>query len=263
MTTALRRASAIVVGAGGLGSAAATHLVGAGIGQLGVVDSEPVTAESLRRAPLQWTSDAGASRAGSAASKLGLMTPDALVEPYPVRLEPVNAAAIVAGADLVVDCSGTEETRDLVVRACVQEGVPLVTGGVAWLAARVVATRPGETACWRCVHPPGLARTPAPDHHSREGGATGTHRHGAFEGTSADAATGPVTGIAASIQVLQGLGLLTPRQDRLGGDGGAPAADLDAALTFDGASLSIRRAAVSRRAGCPACAEGAGRPQSD
>ena len=57
-------------------------------------------------------------KAESAAAKLRFLNPDVVVEPYQVRLEAENAAALVEGQDLVVDCSDSFATRYAVNAAC-------------------------------------------------------------------------------------------------------------------------------------------------
>src|SRR5947208_8490586 len=103
----LRSASAIVVGAGALGSPAALYLAAAGVGRIGIVDCDAVELSNLHRQPLHFTPDIGLGKADNAAVKLGALNPEAIVEPYPVELTTENAEAIVTGADVVVDCTDT------------------------------------------------------------------------------------------------------------------------------------------------------------
>ncbi len=243
----LGRASAILVGAGAVGSTVATHLVGAGLGRLGIVDPEPVEGASSRHQPLHWTPDAGAGRAVSAATKLGLMSEDALVEPYPVRLDPGNAAAIVAGADVVLDCSGSEKTHDLVIGACLDQELALVTGEVRGAEAFVLATHPGRSACWRCAD---VGRGDSPPY---PGGGTagGVGADGGEERPPEDPTRGPLAGVAGSLQALASLSVLVDE-----------ATALDTLLVLSGADLTLRRVPVSRRADCPACGGDRGQPQS-
>src|SRR3954447_21580410 len=114
----LSEASVIVVGAGALGSPVGMYLAAAGVGRIGVVDSDAVDLSNLHRQPLHFTPDVGLGKADNAAVKLGALNPETVVDPYPVRLEEINAEAIVTGADLVVDCSDTFATRYLVNDAC-------------------------------------------------------------------------------------------------------------------------------------------------
>ena len=88
---ALGEASVLVVGAGALGSPVAAYLAGAGVGRLGIVDSDDVELSNLHRQPLHFTPDLGTAKAQSAAAKLRYLNPDVLVEPYQARFNPAHA----------------------------------------------------------------------------------------------------------------------------------------------------------------------------
>ncbi len=101
----LKRARVIVIGAGAAGSAAATELASRGVGYVAVVDGGTVELGDLAGQAIYYTPDVGQSKADTLAGKLGLLNPEVHVESYPVDLEQVNAAAIVAGHDVVLDCT--------------------------------------------------------------------------------------------------------------------------------------------------------------
>jgi adenylyltransferase/sulfurtransferase len=221
----LEQASCLVVGAGALGSPAAAYLAGAGVGRLGLVDSDVVELSNLNRQPLHSTPDIGVSKAESAAAKLRLLNPGCLVETYPVRLEEMNAEAIVAGADVVVDCSDTFATRYLVNDACCAQGIPLVEGGVLGFAGLVLAIRPGESACYRCAFPTEPPEGSVPS--CREAGVLGA-----------------TAGIVGAMQALEALKLLT----------GAVPARTGTILSLDAATMELTHVRTERREDCPACA---------
>lgn len=221
----LKRASAIVVGVGALGSPAATYLAAAGVGRIGIVDSDAVELSNLHRQPLHYTPDVGGAKAENAAVKLSFLNPEVQLEPYPVRLEPANAGPIVAGADVVVDCSDSFATRYLVNDASCAEGVALVEAGVLGLSGLVTSIRPGRSACYRCAFPAEPPEGSVPS--CREAGVLGA-----------------MAGIVGSIQALEALKLLTGVGEPL----------LDRILQLDGADLRQTIVATERRAGCPACA---------
>jgi molybdopterin/thiamine biosynthesis adenylyltransferase len=221
---ALREASVLVVGAGALGSPVATYLAGAGVGRLGIVDDDEVELSNLHRQHLHFTPDLGVPKAESAAAKLRFLNPDVVVEPYRVRLDPTTAAGLVAGQDLVVDCSDSFATRYAVNAACCAAGIPLVEGGVAGLSGLVMAIRPGESACYRCAFP----EPPPP------GSAPSCTEAGVL---------GPAAGVVGSLQALEALKLL----------GGVGSPLLDAFLQVDLADPAFLRVAVQRRADCPDC----------
>jgi adenylyltransferase/sulfurtransferase len=219
----LSKASAVVVGAGALGSPAATYLVAAGVGRVGVVDGDWVEISNLQRQFLHYTPDIESQKAESAAQKLGVLNTEVTVEPYPVEVDADNAEALVMGADVVVDCTDSFETRYLVNDACCAQRVPLVEGGALGFGGMVMAIRPGETACYRCAFP-----TAPPDAPScRDAGILGA-----------------VAGVVGSLQALEALKLLS-------GVGTAPG---DVIVQFDGLSLTQTLVRTSRRPDCSACA---------
>jgi adenylyltransferase/sulfurtransferase len=221
----VRGARALVVGAGALGSPAATYLTAAGVGRLGIVDGDRVELSNLHRQPLHFTPDVGEPKAEVAAAKLSLINPEVVVEPYPVDLDAANAEAVVMGADVVIDCTDSFESRYLINDACCAQGVALVEAGVVAFDALVLSIRPGESACYRCAFPgppaPGARRS------CREAGVLGA-----------------MAGIVGSIQALEALKLLTGVGEPL----------LDRMLQIDGSDMGQLVVHTSRRAGCESCA---------
>jgi len=219
---AVSEASVLVIGAGALGSPVALQLAGAGVGRIGILDGAAVELSDLHREALHFTPDVGAPKAESAAAKLRCVNPEIVIEPYRVRVDATNAAALVEGQHLVVDCSGSFATRRAVNAACCAARVPLVEAGVLGMAGLVMSIRPGRSACYRCVFPV------APHDEPR----------------SADAGVvGPAAGAIGSLQALEALKLLT---------GLAPAI-ADGFLQVDLARAEFVRVRSARRADCPDC----------
>jgi molybdopterin/thiamine biosynthesis adenylyltransferase len=227
----LKGSTAIVIGAGALGSPAATYLACAGVGRVGIVDGDWVELSNLNRQPLHFTPDIDAQKSESAAQKLGVLNTDISVEPYPVEVDSDNAVAIVAGADVVLDCTDSFETRYLINDACCAERIPLVEAGALGFGGMVFAIRPGETACYRCAFPTVPANAPS----CAEAGMLGA-----------------VAGVIGSLQALEALKLLS-------GVGTQPG---DTILQFDGLTLQQTLVRTSRRPDCSACAELAASQQS-
>jgi molybdopterin-synthase adenylyltransferase len=219
----LRAASVIVVGAGALGSPVATYLAAAGVGRLGIVDSDAVELSNLARQPLHYTPDVGLMKADNAVVKLSALNPEVEVQGYPVELTASNAEAIVAGADVVVDCADSFDTRYTVNEACCAQAVALVEGGVLGFSGLVMAIRPGVSACYRCAFP--IVPPPGSVPSCREAGVLGA-----------------TAGVIGSLQALEALKLLTGVGEPL----------LDTVLHVDG--VDFTRVATSRRDDCPACA---------
>jgi molybdopterin-synthase adenylyltransferase len=202
-----------------------TYLVAAGVGQVGVIDSDAVELSNLHRQPVHFTPDVGVGKADNAALKLGFLNPEVQIDPYPVRLDEQNAEAIIVGADVVVDCSDSFETRYVVNDASCAQGIPLVEAGVLGFSGLVLSVRPGVSACYRCTFP-----VPPPA--------------GAVRSCREAGVLGAMAGVVGSIQALEALKLLTGVGQPL----------LDRVLQVDGLDMSQLLVTTARREDCPACA---------
>ncbi len=222
----LKGGRAIVVGAGALGSPVATYLAAAGVGQIGLVDYDVVELSNLHRQPLFFTPDVEAPKAEVAAAKLGLLNPEVAIEPYPVELSEANAEAIVMGADVVVDCTDSFESRYTVNTACCAQSVPLVEAGVVAFEGLVLSIRPGESACYECAFP--VVPPPESRRGCREAGVLGA-----------------MAGVIGSLQALEALKLLSGVGEPL----------LDRIVRVDGMTSEQTVVATSRREDCPACGD--------
>lgn len=221
----LAQARVVVVGVGALGTPVATYLVGAGVGQVDLVDSDVVELSNLHRQTVHSTDDLGAAKADSAAARLRALNPEVRVEPLRLRVDSDSAPGLVAGASLVVDCSDSFETRYAVNDACCAGGVPLVEAGVLGLGGLVLSIRPGRSACYRCAFP-----TPPPA--------------GAVPSCREAGVLGPMAGIVGSHQALEALKLVAGVGEPL----------LDRLLQIEGRDATQTIVSVRRRPDCPACA---------
>jgi adenylyltransferase/sulfurtransferase len=122
----LKQARVLVVGAGATGGIAAGYLAAAGVGYLGLADGGRFALSDLPAELLQLTPDVGAPKAETLAVKLGFQNPEVQIESYPVTVEGANAGAIVAGFDIVLDCTGDVVLRALLEEECERAGVGLV-----------------------------------------------------------------------------------------------------------------------------------------
>ncbi|MCX8103289.1 MAG: molybdopterin-synthase adenylyltransferase MoeB [Candidatus Bipolaricaulota bacterium] len=148
---ALKRASVLVVGLGGLGSPAALYLAAAGVGRLGLIDSETVELSNLHRQILHATPDLGGSKIESACEKLKALNPHVELIAHPERLTSQNALTILKDYDVIVDGSDNFPTRYLVNDACVLLQKPNVHGSVLGFEGQVTVFAPGGP-CYRCLY---------------------------------------------------------------------------------------------------------------
>ncbi len=126
----LKNARVMVVGAGGLGSPALLYLAAAGIGTLGIVDSDIVEISNLQRQVIFSMEDVGRNKAEAAAARLIQLNPLLTIQPYPIRISSSNALALIQTYDVVVDGTDNFPTRYLLNDACVLLDKPLVYGSI-------------------------------------------------------------------------------------------------------------------------------------
>jgi len=156
-------ARVLLIGAGGLGCAAGYYLAAAGVGTLGIVDSDAVELSNLQRQILHTTHRVGRPKAESAKETLNALNPDVEVITYAGRLTRENIFERIEGYDIVVDGSDNFPTRYLVNDACVLAGKPVVHGSIFQFEGQASVFIPGSGPCYRCLYPtpppPGLVPT--------------------------------------------------------------------------------------------------------
>lgn len=221
----LRAARVLVVGAGGLGSAALLYLAAAGLGTLGVVDDDAVSLSNLQRQVLHGTPDIGTPKAESAARALGRLNPHVTVETHALRLDPDAAARLVPAHDLVLDGSDNFATRYLVNAACVAAGRPLVSAAMSQWEGQISVFDPARGGpCYACVFPE------APD-------------AGLVPSCAAAGVIGALPGVMGAMMALEAVKIVARAGDPLRG----------ALLVYDGLHADVRRIRTSARPGCPVC----------
>src|SRR5690554_4969248 len=126
----LKRASVLVVGAGGLGCPALLYLVAAGVGRIGIIDSDVVDVSNLQRQVLYSVDDIGRNKAVAAAKRLTRLNPLTRLDVFPERLTTEGALALIKDYDVVIDGTDNLPTRYLINDACVLLGKPFVYASI-------------------------------------------------------------------------------------------------------------------------------------
>lgn len=124
----LSRAHAVVIGAGGLGSAVLPILAAAGVGTITVIDDDLVDETNLHRQILHGADDVGRPKVDSAVDAVRAQSPETTVVARRELFTAASSAALLAGADIVIDGSDTNETRFAANDAAISAGIPLVWG---------------------------------------------------------------------------------------------------------------------------------------
>ncbi|SFO14537.1 Molybdopterin or thiamine biosynthesis adenylyltransferase [Variovorax sp. PDC80] len=216
----------LVIGAGGLGSPAVLYLAAAGVGRIVLVDDDEVDLTNLQRQVAHTEARVGQPKVASAAQAMRDINPGIAIETHVLRPDEDQLSALVAAADVVLDCTDNFVTRQAVNRACVAHGKPLVAGAAIRFDGQlsVYDVRDPASPCYACLFPPDAA----------------------FEETlcAVLGVFGPVVGTIGTLQALEALKLLA-------GIGPSLAGRL---LMFDGRSASFDTLRVARDPHCGVCA---------
>ena len=154
------KAKVLLVGAGGLGCPAGLYLAAAGVGTIGIIDSDKVDLTNLQRQILHGLADVGRPKTESAKEAIHRINPDVKVVTYQERLTSQNALEIFQRYDLIID--GLElPTKYLVNDAAFFAEKPCIYGGVFQFEGQASVFSPKEGGpCLRCLFPepppPGL-----------------------------------------------------------------------------------------------------------
>ena len=148
----LKRASALIVGAGGIGSAVIQSLTGAGFGRLTIVDDDVVDLSNLHRQPIFRTDQVGQPKAELAVAFVKQLNPHVEAIAVSERIDADNAERLISGHALVIDGSDNFATRLAVSDASVRSRVPLISAAAVQFQAQVGLGRGWEAAlpCYRC-----------------------------------------------------------------------------------------------------------------
>ncbi len=152
-------AHVLIIGAGGLGSPAALYLGSAGVGTITLVDDDTVELTNLQRQIAHRLYDLGRGKAESAAERIAEINPDVVVHALALRADADRLDALVAAADVVLDCSDNFATRQAVNAACVRHARPLVAGAAIGFDAQISVydTRRADAPCYACLFAPDAA----------------------------------------------------------------------------------------------------------
>jgi adenylyltransferase/sulfurtransferase len=149
----LKAAHVAVIGAGGIGCPVIQYLAAAGIGALTIIDDDVVELSNLQRQILFSDADLGAGKAGVAAAAVQRMNPHVTPRAVTARIDPSNAAALLAGATLVIDGCDNFATRLAVNAACVAAEIPLLSAAIGAFDAQVALFEGwrDDQPCYACL----------------------------------------------------------------------------------------------------------------
>lgn len=217
-------ASALIIGAGGLGSPASMYLAAAGIGQITIYDNDEVELSNLQRQIAHHTDDIGTDKVISTQNTLKKINPEVEVVAVKERLETNSLNQVIKKTDIVLDCSDNFTTRFAVNQACVINKKPLVSGAAIRFEGQVSVFSLGEenSPCYNCLYKD-----------------TGED----VQNCATNGVIAPLTGIIGSIQALEALKIIVNTGQPL----------IGRLLLLDGLSMQWNEMKLRKNPNCPTC----------
>ncbi|MDD5455562.1 MAG: HesA/MoeB/ThiF family protein [Candidatus Margulisbacteria bacterium] len=212
----------LIIGVGGLGSAAAFYLASSGVGTIGLVDADMVSLSNLQRQIIHSSTDLKKLKVESAKEKLLNLNPDLKIIPYPVFFNKKNCANLVNDFNFIIDATDNFETKFLINSTCVSLKKAFSHAGVAEFSGQTMTIIPGKSACYQCV----------------------------FQELPKTGKAQPDTGVLATVPGIIGLIQATEAIKYLTGTGKLLTNKL---LTFDALTSSFRKIDVKRISSCKIC----------
>ncbi len=222
----LYRARILVAGAGGLGSPASYYLAAAGVGTIGIVDSDRVELSNLQRQILHRSHSLGEAKALSAMRSLSELNPEISVVAIEERLEANNVEDIINEYDMVVDGCDNFKTRYIINDACVLQLKPYVFGSVIRFEGQTSVFHSPYSGCYRCLFrdPPGPGTVPD----CKEAGVLGV-----------------TPGIIGVIEATEAIKIIANTGEHL----------YNRLLIYDGQRMSFLEVSFSHNPECPVCGD--------
>lgn len=220
---ALKAASVLVVGLGGLGCAAAQYLAAAGVGRMTLLDFDTVSLSNLQRQTLHSDATIGQPKVDSARAALARINPHVDLTAINALLDDAALEQQIATHDLVLDCTDNVQIRNQLNAGCFAHKVPLVSGAAIRMEGQVSVFTYGEgEPCYRCL--------------SRLFGENAL--------TCVEAGVmAPLVGVIGSLQAMEAIKLLAGY--------GTPAAGK--IVMYDAMTCQFREMTLMRFAGCEVC----------
>jgi len=220
----LKQASVLIIGTGGLGSASSLYLAAAGIGKIGIVDSDKVELSNLQRQIIHSMNSIGTPKVGSARERLLGLNPSIEVIGIQERVTADSVKEIFSDYSIVIDATDNFDTRYLLNQTCVQTQKPLIYGAVFQFYGQLSIFDAQHGPCFRCVFR---------DIPTKE----------VIEANRGVGVVSPVPGVIGTLQAVEAMKLIL----KIGNP------SIGKLLLFDGLQMQFQQISVRKDPSCPVC----------
>jgi molybdopterin/thiamine biosynthesis adenylyltransferase len=202
------------------------YLAAAGVGTLGIIDSDVVDRSNLQRQILHTEDRIGTPKVDSAEQTLKALNPDVEVVKYRERLTSENVLDVISGYDVIVDGTDNFPTRYLLNDASLVANIPVVHGSIYQFEGSVTVYAPRVGPCYRCQYPEPPPPELAPS--CAEGGVLGV-----------------LPGVVGTLQATEAVKLLLGVGDPL----------IGRQLRYDALAMEFVELKMRRDPNCPVCSK--------
>jgi len=221
---ALKNATVLIVGLGGLGNPVSQYLAAAGVGRLILCDGDAIELSNLPRQILFNDDNIGENKADCAAEKLQQLNAECAIEVIDEMFDDELAEFYLPQVNIVIDCTDNVNARYLLNKHCLAHKIPLVIGSATGFDGQHLFINPNESncACYQCMFP---KTNKAPTNNCKTIGILS-----------------PVLAVVSGMQALSAIKWLAGIEVKT-----------NQLSLFDGLTQTWQQFIIAKNANCPAC----------
>ena len=134
----------VIIGLGGLGGGVVEMLARTGVGRLTLVDGDVFDETNLNRQILSQEHLIGTPKAEVASQRVRHINSEVVVDHHIAFADKNTLPDLLDGADVVMDCLDSIDSRFTLQEAAQKEGVPIVSGAIAGVTGQVTTIFPKD-----------------------------------------------------------------------------------------------------------------------